>query len=141
MCECRAEPQLLQFCSSVQDEEGAVDLVMDLPSEDTQSIIVARLEPSDGSSELGLSANPTSLSASPEPPPGLGTLRKSCKFNCYCSCHSDNGEMPRLQIKHNMTVLNQITRIKRRCSDPTCQRTITSGYHTPILTLRKSVSV
>jgi hypothetical protein len=127
--ECCAETRLLEFCSSVQDEGGVVDLIMDLPTENTETTAMAKLEPLETSSGPDVSAIPSSLSGvgvhSPETPSWLGTRRKSCAFNCYCRCHSDDGEdMPHLPLKRNVTVLSLITRTRRQCSEPRCQRIV-----------------
>jgi hypothetical protein len=51
--------------------------------------------------------------------------RTSCSFDCYCSCHSeDGGESASLLLKLNITALGIIVRSKRPCSNPKCQRTV-----------------
>jgi hypothetical protein len=126
LLECRQEPQLLQFCSNTQDEVGPVDLVMDLPSEDTAATLMAKLEPATSASESQLSdiGSTTKLDVhGPERPPGTGICRKSCSFDCYCSCHSEDERTPHLSLKRRMTVLSVVIRPRRKCSAPNCQRT------------------
>lgn len=129
MLECSQEPQLLQFCTTVQEEEGAVDLVMDIPSEDRSKMIVATLEPSNSPTALEVSAlaDPSSkpIFHGPDKPPEVETRRKSCAFDCYCDCHSKDGnEIARLQLKPVMTIFDTLTRARRPCSEPTCQRAV-----------------
>jgi hypothetical protein len=126
MLECSQEPQLLQFCSSTQDEVGAVDLIMNLASDDTAATLMAKLEPATSASESQPSdvASTTKLDFhGPEKPPGIGIRRKSCSFACYCSCHSEDERSPRLSLKRGMTVLSVVSQPRRKCSEATCQRT------------------
>lgn len=99
---------------------------MDLPDDNTTAALTARLEPAPSASEpqfLGdISISQLHVDG-PERPPEMGVSRKSCSFDCYCSCHSELDNTPQLSLKLPVTVFSVLTRSRQKCSVSTCQTT------------------
>jgi hypothetical protein len=99
---------------------------MDLPADDTTAALTAKLEPAPSASEPGFLG---SISTSqlhfhgPESPHGMGFSRRSCSFDCYCSCHSELDSTSQLSLNLRVTVFRVLTRPRRKCSVSACQRT------------------
>jgi hypothetical protein len=125
------EPQVLQLCSQAQEQlEGRGDLIMGIPVEDSDIHLVASIEPSSNmyeTQEIEDIAMQKTIKHGPEVLKGPGLRRKSCSFDCYCDCHSDEGRVSaNLVVKLKSATINVASRNKRPCSNEDCLRSKTS---------------
>ena len=159
---CSQHPQFLEFCSGAADEEDsdAASIRSSTLSESTtftsgSSLSVDTLPSSVGSSVSSLRR----LSLDSEPPCSLDqlsksatlftpdvdavykdspadalTIRRSCRFDCYCVCHTQNTAYP----SKNLSLL---TSPKYRCNERNCfTATSEDGVEKPTSFLRKVMS-
>ena len=92
--------------------------------EGQETSIQASIEPA-GRCVLPDAMNPSALvrmeSYGPIPP---RPYRRSCSFNCYCDCHSQDQSSANMTINMNKVLRGTLSKSSRRCSVPGCYRTV-----------------
>lgn len=100
---------------------------MGIPVEDSSFSLVASIEPSWKGSKIeeveDVNTEKLDVKHGPEVPSGPGLRRKSCTFNCYCDCHSDDGPASaNLVVKLRSATVDVVSRSRRPCSTGDCLR-------------------
>jgi hypothetical protein len=124
--------------------EGQAGLVIDLPTEDEEDELVARIDSSSDTlvveTVVGLMSTTTIESEiGPQKPPAMGIRRRSCTYACYCRCHEDDGEASLVVLKRKWKVFGRVSKSKGPCSEPSCQGAAIPPVHKKKLVISSSL--